>query len=221
VQFRRGAPPGGRVLGARYVITGLSAQAQTEPSSTLSRLHRPSETSMTGTPVKKARFGLFQGGKRRVDGTRGWSRWAAAAVWVLSFVSPATSRDFSLAAEGQKLTSSSSSGPAMGQVWPGALAGGAADAAAGGWLVAVAGGGRPVLAGPGSWPGKAAGSCRRLHRPPLSDSVACGRGLVGADRHDSRGGPALRCVPPGPGADCRTAAGTAGGRGGGGGRRRA
>jgi hypothetical protein len=69
VQFLAGAPGSG--VGARYVISGLSEPAQNELVNSLALV--ADRMPATGTPLKKPRIGLFQGGTGTQD--EGWTRW--------------------------------------------------------------------------------------------------------------------------------------------------
>jgi hypothetical protein len=69
VQFLAGAPGSG--VGARYVISGLSEPAQNELVNALALV--ADRMPATGTPLKKPRIGLFQGGTGTQD--EGWTRW--------------------------------------------------------------------------------------------------------------------------------------------------
>jgi hypothetical protein len=69
VQFRAGAPGSG--VGARYVISGLSDAAQNELVNSLALT--ADRMPATGTPLKRPRIGLFQGGTGTQD--EGWTRW--------------------------------------------------------------------------------------------------------------------------------------------------
>jgi hypothetical protein len=67
VQFAAGAPG----AGARYLISGLAASAESELVTSLALAAE--RTAVNGTPLKKPRVGLFQPWSGSMD--EGWTRW--------------------------------------------------------------------------------------------------------------------------------------------------